>query len=75
MSQVHVGVRHILQIEQQKIFSLLPAGHTRSTQPAGPKITLRFPRLFVIYYIYIYIYLCIRTYHVRNSYVMYIVAM
>jgi len=55
MSQVHIGVRHILQIEQQKIFSLLPAGHTPSAQPAGPKITLRFPRLFVLY-IYIYIF-------------------
>jgi len=29
-------------------------------QPAGPKITSRFPRLLV----YIYIYLCVRTYHV-----------
>ena len=33
-----------------------------TSQPAGPKITLRFPRL--------YIYMCVRTYHVRNNYVM-----
>ena len=32
-------------------------------------ITLRFPRL------YIYVCMCVRTYHVRNNYVMYIVAM
>ena len=43
----------------------------REAWPAGPKITLRFPRLFV--YIYIYIYLCVRTYHVHNNYVMNIV--
>jgi len=38
-------------------------------RPAGPKTTLPFPRL------YIYIYMCIRTYHVCNNYVTYIVAM
>ena len=49
----------------------LPASHRLRARPAGPKITLHFPRLLV----YIYIYLCIRTYHVHNNYVMYIVAM
>jgi len=48
-----------------KIF--LPAGRARSVRPAGPKITLLFPRL--------YIYMCVHTYHVRNNYVTYIVAM
>jgi len=37
----------------------------------GPKITLPFPRL----YICISVYLCVRTYYVRDNYVMYIVAM
>ena len=55
-----------LSLSQQ---SFLPAGRARSTRPAGPKITLRFPRL------YIYICMCVRTYHVRNNYVTYIVAM
>jgi len=40
---------------------LLPAGHAQSARPAGPKITLPFPHL--------YIYMCVRTYHVRNNYV------
>jgi len=40
-------------------------------RPAGPKITLRFPRLYVC----IYICMCVRTYHVHNNYVTYIVAM
>ena len=31
-------------------------------EPAGPKIALRFPRLFVC----LYVCLCVRTYHVRN---------
>ena len=48
-------------------FLFLPAGRARSARPAGPKITLPFPRL--------YIYMCVRTYHVRNNYVTYIVAM
>jgi len=38
---------------------------------ADPKITLQFPRL----HIYIYIYICVRTYHMCNNYVTYIVAM
>jgi len=42
--------------------SFLPAGRARSARPAGPKITLRFPRLLV----YIF---------VRPHYVTYIVAM
>jgi len=42
-------------------------GHARSAQPAGHKITLRFPRLFV--------YFCIRSYHVHNNYITYIVVM
>jgi len=50
------------------IHVFLPAGRS---QPAGPKITSRFPHLLV----YIYIYLCVRTYHVHNNYVTYIVAM
>ena len=41
------------------LFFFLPAGRVRSAWPAGPKITLRFPRLFV--------YMCVRTYHVRNN--------
>jgi len=45
----------------------LPAGCALRVRPAGPKITLRFPHL--------YIYMCVRTYHVRNNYVTYIVAM
>jgi len=39
----------------------------RFEDPAGPKITLRFPRMLV--------YMCVHTYHVRNNYVTYIVAM
>ena len=46
-----------------------PATHEARSQLAGPKITSRFARLFV------YIYLCVCTYHVRNNYVTYIVAM
>ena len=45
----------------------LTAGRTLRVRPAGPKITLRFPRLLV--------YMCVRTYHVRNNYVTYTVAM
>ena len=45
--------------------------YQRSARPAGPKITLLFPRL----YICISVYLCIRTYHVRDNNVTYIVAM
>jgi len=44
----------------------LPAGRALRTRPAGPKITLLFPHL--------YIYMCVHTYHVRNNYVTYIVA-
>ena len=40
-----------------------PASRMQSAQLAGPKITLCFPRL------------CIRTYHMHNNYVLYIVAM
>ena len=40
-------------------------------RPRGPKITLPFPHL----YICISVYLCVRTYHVRDNYVTYIVAM
>ena len=47
----------------------LPASCALHARPAGPKITLRFPRL------YIYIYMCVHTCHVRNNYVTYIVAM
>ena len=36
-------------------------------QLAGPKFTLQFPRLLV--------YLCVRTYHMHNNYVTYIVTM
>ena len=39
----------------------LPAGRALRMWPAGPKITLRFPRL--------YIFMCVCTYHVRNNYV------
>ena len=46
----------------QKLFFYQPGA-----RPAGPKITLLFPRL--------YVYMCICTYHVRNNYVTYIVAM
>ena len=49
----------------------LPAGRALRARPAGPKITLPFPRL----YICISVYLCVRTYHVRDNYVTYIVAM
>ena len=50
-------------------YPFLPAGRALCARPAGPKITLRFLRL------YIYICMCVRTYHVRNNYVTYIVAM
>ena len=42
-----------------------------ATRLAGPKITLLFPRL----YICISVYLCVRTYHVRDNYITYVVAM
>ena len=45
----------------------LPVGRAFRARPAGPKITLRSPRLWV--------YMCVSTYHVRNNYVTYIVAM
>ena len=53
-------------------FFFFPAGRTGSAWPAGPNITLRFR---VCIYIYMYVCMCICTYHVRNNYVMYIVAM
>ena len=42
----------------------LSAGYARSTQPAGPKITLHFLCLFVS----MYVSLCVPTYHVHNNY-------
>ena len=39
----------------------------RSAQPADPKVTLRFARRYLC--------LCVRTYHMHNSYITYIVAM
>ena len=52
-----------------RFWPLLPAGRALRVWPAGPNITLRFLRLLV------YTYLCVRTYHVCNNYVTYIVAM
>jgi len=49
----------------------VPAGRALRARPAGPKITLPFPRL----YICISVCLCVHTYHVRDNYVTYIVAM
>jgi len=48
-------------------FWFLLASRVRSTRPAGPKITLCFPHL--------YLSLCVRTYHMRNNCITYIVAM
>ena len=45
----------------------ISAGSVRSTQTTSPKITLRFPHLFVS--------LCVLSYHVCNNYVTYIFAM
>ena len=61
----------ITWVNLNPVWIFLPASRAQSTWPAGPKITLRFPCLLV----YIYIYLCVRTYHVRNNYITYIVAM
>jgi len=47
----------------------LPANCALRARLAGPKITLPFPRL------YIYVCMCVRTYHMRNNYVTYIAAM
>ena len=52
-------------VQDPDVVLFLPAGRALRARPAGPKITLRFP----------YICMCIRTYHVRNNYVTYIVAM
>ena len=49
----------------------LPASCALCARPAGPKITLRFPRL----YMHMCMHMCVHTYHVRNNYVTYIVAM
>jgi len=57
--------------EMQAHIQFLPAGRAQSARPAGPKITLQFSRL----YICISVYLCVRTYHVRDNYVTYIAAM
>jgi len=46
---------------------ILPAGRVQSVQPAGPKIALNFLHLLVR--------VCVPTYHVRNNYITYIVAM
>ena len=43
---------------QGQVRAFLPAGARASARTAGPKIALRFSRLFVC--------LCVRTYHVRN---------
>ena len=48
-----------------QIFTSVPC--TLRVWLAGPKVTLQFPRLLV--------YMCIHTYHVRNNYITYIVAM
>jgi len=57
--------------------TFLPAGRARSARPAGPKITLLFPRLYIC--VSVLHALCVdvdvRTYHVRDNYVTYIVAM
>ncbi len=42
----------------RKCDGFLPAGARASARTAGPKIALRFSRLFVC--------LCVRTYHVRD---------
>jgi len=47
--------------------NFLPAGCVWSAQLVGPKITWRFPCLFI--------YLCVRNYHAYNNYITYIVAM
>jgi len=54
-----------------KGLEFLPADRALCARSAGPKITLPFPRL----YICISVYLCVRTYNVRDNYVTYIVAM
>ena len=59
------GYRSILAV------ILFISGCALRVQPADPKITLCFLRLLV----YIYIDLCVHTYHVRNNYITYIVAM
>jgi len=35
--------------------AFLPAGRARSARPAGPKITLRFLRLYIYMYVYMYV--------------------
>ena len=45
---------HLLLFLGICLIPFLPAGRAQSAQPAGPKITVRFPRLLV----YIYIYIC-----------------
>jgi len=50
---IHIGNNH-----STVICTFLPAGHAQSMQPAGPRITLRFLRL--------YLSLCVCTYHVCN---------
>jgi len=80
---IHIHVQHFIALPNLHshilIRELLLSTFTHAyyvlitNRPAGPKITLPFPRLYI--YIYIYIYMCVRTYHVRNNYVTYIVAM
>jgi len=50
------------------LHTFLPTGHALRARPADPKITLLFR-------VCIYLFLCVRTYHVRNNYIMHIVAM
>ena len=71
---MYVPVLRIISVQDQcfigfmvpEIELFLPAGRTRSARPAGSKITLHFSAS---------VGMCVRTYHVRNNYVTYIVAM
>ena len=71
--EIYNPTLHVLNVERYVgwgcILNLLPADYVQSTRPAGPKITLRFPHLFVS------MYLCVSTYHVDNNYVTNIVVM
>ena len=62
---VTLGIMHIAAID------FLLTGRVLRTQPAGPKIALRFPHSSV----YLYLGLCVCSSHVRNNDVMYIVVM
>jgi len=61
--EIYIPTLHVFSVERYVgwgcILNLLPADYMQSTRPAGPKITLHFPHLFVS----MYVSLCVHLSH------------